>query len=190
MASLKKKIKNARLKKEEKLTDSKIAELKLQMKVLMDEKQYADAIDVMAEIATLRKMDAEVMGWGAAAYYACGDYERASTWVDNALSFDGKNLDARLLLGKICLKKNRTEDALKVYEFILEGYGDNVSDSIKEEITECLVEAGVSDVERYANINELLQKHKKEETARKVSASAAVNKMKELLRKRSTASKE
>ena len=190
MASLKKKIKNARLKKEEKLTDSKIADLKLQMKVLMDEKQYADAIDVMAEIATLRKMDAEVMGWGAAAYYACGDYERASTWVDNALSFDGKNLDVRLLLGKICLKQNRTEDALKVYEFVLEGYGDNVSDSIKEEITECLAESGVFSANGYAHINELLMKHKQEVEARKGSASAAVNKMKELLRKRSTVLKE
>ena len=91
---------------------------KEQMQALLSQGQYVDAMDVMAEMAQLHKMDAECMYWGALCYYATGDLERATKWVNNALNFQaGKLLPAILvLLARICVAEGKADQSLQLVE--------------------------------------------------------------------------
>lgn len=119
MAKLKKRVLENKSKQvaEKKNIDSNI--LKAKMKKLVKEEQYADAMDVMAEIAEAGTMDTETMYLGAKCYYATEDYERASRWIDNVLSRESEHVYARLLLVRICMAEGRGEDGLRILDMVL-----------------------------------------------------------------------
>lgn len=94
-------------------------ELKLEMQQLMQEKDYATALEVMAEIADTGQMDTETMYWGAKCYFLLGDYDRAAKWLDNTLSRQADYMPAQVLLSALCIAQKRYEDALKLGEYIL-----------------------------------------------------------------------
>lgn len=94
-------------------------ELKLEMQQLMQEKDYATALEVMAEIADTGQMDTETMYWGAKCYFLLGDYDRAAKWLDNALSRQADYMSAKVLLSALCIAQKRYEDALQLGEYIL-----------------------------------------------------------------------
>lgn len=94
-------------------------ELKLEMQQLMQEKDYATALEVMAEIADTGQMDTETMYWGAKCYFLLGDYDRAAKWLDNTFSRQADYMSAKVLLSALCIAQKRYEDALKLGEYIL-----------------------------------------------------------------------
>lgn len=94
-------------------------ELKLEMQQLMQSKDYATALEVMAEIAGTGQMDTETMYWGAKCYFLLGDYDRAAKWLDNTLSRQADYMPAQVLLSALCIAQKRYEDALKLGEYIL-----------------------------------------------------------------------
>lgn len=116
MAKLKNKVMQKKA-LEKKQKDSN--ELKLEMHQLMQEKDYATALEVMAEIADTGQMDTETMYWGGKCYFLLGDYDRAAKWLDNALSRQADYMSAKVLLFALCIAQKRYEDALQLGEYIL-----------------------------------------------------------------------
>lgn len=118
MAKFKNKIANNKAKKLDNKKNKTFLQYKEQMQALLSQGKYVDAMDVMAEMAQLHKMDAECMYWGALCYYATGDLERATKWVNNALNFQaGKLLPAILvLLARICVAEGKADQSLQLVE--------------------------------------------------------------------------
>ncbi|MBQ1941735.1 MAG: tetratricopeptide repeat protein [Selenomonadaceae bacterium] len=108
--------------------------LKEKMQSLVAEEKYADAMDVMAEIAQRGSMDTEIMYLGAVCYYNTGDYERSAKWLNNVLNYDVGHVKAHLLLGKVCLMEGRAEDGLEIIEAVLAQHEESLSIADKDDL--------------------------------------------------------
>lgn len=108
--------------------------LKDKMQALIAEEKYADAMDVMAEIAQGGSMDTEIMYLGAVCYYNTGDFARTAKWLNNVLNYDAGHIRARLLLGKVCLMEDRAEAGLRIIESVLAQNGGALSVADKDDL--------------------------------------------------------
>lgn len=130
MAKLKKRVLQN---KQQQVCEKKAAksndELSAEMAALVREEKYADAMDVMAEIAETGKMNVDIMYLGAVCYYATGDYDRAARWVNNVLTYDAAHMEAKLLLGRICLMEDRSEAGLRILDAALKGMADKLEEA-------------------------------------------------------------
>lgn len=159
MAKIKNRIANKRMQKKTEAQEAAFRDLKMEMQQLMDTEDYVAAMDVMAEIAANKKIDAEVMYWGAVCYFRTGDYERAAKWVNNALTYDSGSLRARILLAAICIGEGHREDGIKIAEFVLSNTGDSLDEQDREFLQEVLApvrygSAGV--LAQYPQVREFL----------------------------------
>lgn len=100
----------------------------------MEKKAYADAVNAFADMAGAGTAPEECFGDIARAYFETGDTARAADWVTTTLTRDPANMDVRILLGRICLKEKRTQDAFKIYENLLASHGNALSDAQRAEI--------------------------------------------------------
>lgn len=111
-------------------------EWKKELYNILEREDYAGFLETLA--ADIERnpqdIDADLMYNGAFAYFMLGDYERATSWVDNTLQVDGGNLKARILLGRICILEERTEDALAIFEFVLEHGDGQLTQDEREDI--------------------------------------------------------
>ena len=101
----------------------------------LKDEEYNLVLEKLAELINLKVYDAEAMYAGAYSYFMLGDYERAADWVNNTLSYDAEHLQVRVLLGRLCLLNERVDDAMAVYEYVLEHGGNTLDESILDEIT-------------------------------------------------------
>lgn len=132
MAKMKKKINKNRMNKKSVQAKQVFTGLKHDMQQLMAEENYVDAIDVMAEMATNRQMDGEVMYWGAQCYFMTGDFERAERWAGNALNNGYNSAGIKILLANLCVAEERYEDAFKLCEVALSEGVDSMTGLDKE----------------------------------------------------------
>ena len=104
------------------LTDNKqkVTEFKKRFFMYRDTTEYEKSLEVLAELIKLKCYEPEVLYTGAFCYFMIGDYTRAADWVNNTLSYAPSHIDARILLGRICILEDRTEDGLSVLDFVLE----------------------------------------------------------------------
>lgn len=140
MAKLKNAIKSNQI-------SNKAKELQQKMKQQVEDCEYVDAMDTMAELVPLKAINEEIMYLGAYCYMMTDDNERAVKWINNVLSIDPSNIKARILLARICTMEDRTEDALTIYDFILENAQDKLSEEDRQELDDLL------DYYRYAEID-------------------------------------
>jgi len=106
-----------------------------ELEALKEQEEYAGFMEKLAELLPehASEVDADLMYDGAFAYFMLGDYERATSWVDNCLSMDSGHIKARILLGRICILEERTEDALALFELVLDkGKGQISEDEIDD----------------------------------------------------------
>ena len=75
---------------------------------------------------------------GAYAYFMLGDYPRAINWVNTTLSYDSAHVQARILLGRICILEDRTEDGLAILDFVLENCRSVIPEASLDEMEEIL----------------------------------------------------
>ncbi len=101
----------------------------------MQKEEYSLVLECIAELIENKVYDAEAMYAGAYSYFRLGDYERSADWVNNTLTYDPNHLLARVLLGHLCLLEDRVEDAMSLYEYVLEHGGNTLESSVIEEIT-------------------------------------------------------
>lgn len=114
----------------------RIKELKVKMMQQMNDMSYADALSTMSELIAKKCYEPDVIYQGAKAYFLIGDYNRAADWVNNTLHYDSQHIDARLLLAKICLLEDRTDDAMALYTYVLQNYPQKLTNEQREEIKE------------------------------------------------------
>lgn len=101
----------------------------------MENEEYNLVLECVAELIRNKVYDAEAMYAGAYSYFRLGDYERAADWVNNTLTYDSNHLLVRVLLGHLCLLEDRVDDAMSLYEYVLEHGGNKLDSSVIEEIT-------------------------------------------------------
>lgn len=180
MARLKNKINKNRMKKRNNQAKQVLTGLKHDMQQFMEAEDYTAAMDVMAEMASNKQMDGEIMYWGAQCYFFTGDFERAEKWVNNALNNGYNSVGLKILLATLCMTEERSEEAFKLCEAVLtegiEGMSkqdqeifDNFMDNISYGYDELVSE--------YPKISEYLQKKQTEN-----EANSPVNKLKEILK--------
>lgn len=198
MAKSRNKIVNNRLKKQNVKQTEIFKVLKAKMQELMEAEDYVAAMDVMAEMAANKKIDVEVMYWGAMCYFRTGDYERAAKWIDDALTCGGAGLKERILLAGICIADGRYEDSMKIIEVILTDESDTVSEDDREFMKEIMKPVGYgydAVLSGYPHVMALVQEGEKiasgqsEDREAKDKASLALAKLKALLNKDKTTNK-
>ena len=116
------------------VVEKKIATIE-QIRKHVEKKEYAEVINSFADMIAQGNPPEECFGDVARAYFELGDYTRAATWVTNVLSRDAGNVDARILLARICRREKRPDDALKLFENILSVHGRAVSSAQRTEIS-------------------------------------------------------
>lgn len=100
----------------------------------MKNEEYNLVLECIAELIRNKVYDAEAMYAGAYSYFMLGDYERAAQWIKNTLAFAPDHLKARVLMGHLCLLEDCVEDAMEVYENVLEIGGNELEAKDIEDI--------------------------------------------------------
>ena len=112
--------------------------LEAQMREKIEAEAYGDALNVLAEMIEKKIYEPEDMYQGAYCYFMTGDYERAVSWLDNTLKFAPNHVEARLLLARICILEDRTQDGMAIYDFILEHYPQQLQPEQREDMQDIL----------------------------------------------------
>ena len=125
-----KKQKTTQKKDVNKWTREALAEIAMHMK----DEEYNLVLEKMAELLKNKVYDADAMYAAAYSYFMLGDYRRAADWINNTLSYAPNHLLVRVLLARLCLLEERVDDAMALYEYVLERGGNTLDASIVEEI--------------------------------------------------------
>ena len=115
------------------MAEKKVATVE-QIRKHMEKKEYAGVINTFADMLEQGNPPEECFGDVARAYFELGDYTRAASWVTTTLSKDAGNVEVRILLGRICQREKRPDDALKLYDAILRMHGNALSNEQRDEI--------------------------------------------------------
>lgn len=104
----------------------------------MEQEKYDEALGVVAEMIKAKCQDPEMMYQAAFCYFMTGDYERAASWLNNTLSYAPAHVRARILLARLCILEERTDDGLAVFDFILEHWQSGLTVEEKETMEDVL----------------------------------------------------
>lgn len=191
MAKLKNAIKSNQI-------SNKAKELQQKMKQQVEDCEYVDAMDTMAELVPLKAINEEIMYLGAYCYMMTDDNERAVKWINNVLSIDPSNIKARILLARICTMEDRTEDALTIYDFILENAQDKLSEEDRQELDDLLdyyryaetdiIKEDYPSIAKFLGLAEEVKEEPQDEAAER--ARSAVARLRELLNNKKQAEAE
>lgn len=171
------------------MMENNVKALQEEMKQKVEAGDFVAAMDVMAELVGCNGINVDIMYLGAYCYMMTDDNERAARWVTNILNVDSSHVQARILLGRICIMEDRTEDALTIFDYILENMKDKLSIDDEQTLKDLLDYYRFAEADmikdNYPNIAEFLglvendvEKSEDEAAAR---ARNAVAKLRELL---------
>ncbi|MDY6269138.1 lipopolysaccharide assembly protein LapB [uncultured Selenomonas sp.] len=135
--------------------------------------EYADALNVLAELIEKKIYDPQYMYEGADCYFKIGDYQRATQWLTNTLQFAPDHVAARLLLARICILEDRVDDGLAVYDFVLEHYAQAIQPEQREDMEDILEYYVQEDPERIAHAFPYVAQFMHIESAKTVDVAAA-----------------
>lgn len=105
---------------------------------LFETEQYADYINRLAEIVQEGHYDEDALYRGAYSYFMLGDYLRAANMVNDVLTVSPMHLEARILLARICLLDDRTDDGLAIFDFILEHFKEQLTEAQTDDLKDVL----------------------------------------------------
>lgn len=129
--------KNMQRKQEEERNTAMSSEL-AGIEKLIDSEKYAEALNEMPKLVEMHCKNPRFLYDAAYCYFMTGDYERAVKWLNNTLTLDSADVKARILLARICLLEDRTNDALTIFDFVLGSFAGALSDGDKEDVEEIL----------------------------------------------------
>ena len=124
-------------KKKEKVLDA-TAEEQQELQQLFENEQYADYINRLAEVIQEGHYDARIIYQGAYSYFMLGDYMRAANMINDVLTLMPDHVAARILLSRICLLDDRTDDGLAIIDFVLEHYQHRLSEEQRSDFKDLL----------------------------------------------------
>ena len=125
-----------------------ITSLKEKIQQAYQEEDYAGVINTLAELVQDGSHDASDLYLGAQSYFMLGDYMRAARMVETILELAPGHVDARILLARICVLEDRTDDGLAIFDFILEHYEASLTTQQREDIEDILEYYGHNESER------------------------------------------
>lgn len=179
MGKLGKKIAKQQLEDKAKVENREIRDAKKNLAELMQEEKYDEALSVIAGLANLQGLDraeADIMYDAAYCYFMTGDYERAATWINNTLTYEPVHKKARILLARLCILEDRTEDGLAIFDYVLEHWADGLTEAEKDELEEILEYYGRSEADKikqhYPHVAVFLKLMTAEEAAAAKAAAA------------------
>lgn len=138
MGKTDKKIKKNKEKLQTAASEKHIEEVLKTADQLIAEEKYAEAINTLAALTKEKCLDYRFMYDCAICYFMLGDYERAGQWVNNTLNVKGDSVKARILLGRLCLMQDRVNDALTIFEFIVDNLTGKISPEDREDLESVL----------------------------------------------------
>lgn len=101
---------------------------------LIEEEKYADAINELSQLVKEKCMNPRFMYNCAFCYFMLGDYERAGQWIENTLNVKSDSVKARILLGRLCLLQDRLNDALALFEYVIDNLAAKIDADDKEDL--------------------------------------------------------
>lgn len=134
-------------KKGQELQSELVQELREELRALFAEEKYSDVINKLAELVQAGDHDAEMLYAGAYSYFMIGDYGRAAGMVESVLSFAPQHIAARILLARICILEDRTDDSLAIFDFVLEHGKDSLTQEQREDMEDILDYYGRNEAE-------------------------------------------
>lgn len=138
MSRANRRFKRKQKQQEQKVNQQAVLALQDKMQKAFDAEDYSGAIDALAELVQAASYDPAYLYLGARSYFMLQDYTRASQMIENTLSFAPGHIDARILLARICVLENRTDDGLAILDFVLEHSGASLSEDQRKELESLL----------------------------------------------------
>lgn len=134
-------------KKEQEMQSAMVQKLREELNTLFAEEKYSDVINKLAELVQAGDHDPEMLYDGAYSYFMIGDYERAAGMVENVLTFAPGHLAARILLARICILEDRTDDSLAIFDFVIEHSENQLTQEQREDMEDILEYYGRNEAE-------------------------------------------
>lgn len=134
-------------KKGQEMQSAMVQKLREELNTLFAEEKYSDVINKLAELVQAGDHDPEMLYDGAYSYFMIGDYERAAGMVENVLTFAPGHLAARILLARICILEDRTDDSLAIFDFVLEHSENQLTQEQREDMEDILEYYGRNEAE-------------------------------------------
>ncbi len=111
----------------------------------MEEGQYDKAIETLAELVKGNDLQPKFMYDAAYCYFMCGDYERSASWINNTLTYEPNHIGARILLARLMILKERVDDGLAIFDFVLDKFENDLTEEQEEEIEDIVEFYGRND---------------------------------------------
>lgn len=125
-------------KKGQELQSGIVQEKREELRALFTQEKYSDVINKLAELVQAGDHDAEMLYAGSYSYFMLGDYSRAAAMVENVLTFAPGHIAARILLARICILEDRTDDSLAIFDFVLEHSVNDLTQEQREDVEDIL----------------------------------------------------
>lgn len=138
MGKANRKMNKNKKKKGQEMQSAMVQKLREELSTLFAEEKYSDVINKLAELVQAGDYDPEMLYAGAYSYFMIGDYERAAGMVENVLNFAPGHLAARILLARICILEDRTDDSLAIFDFVLEHSEAQLTQEQREDMEDIL----------------------------------------------------
>ena len=138
MGKANRKMNKNKKKKGQEMQSAMVQKLREELGALFAEEKYSDVINKLAELVQAGDYDPEMLYAGAYSYFMIGDYERSASMVENVLNFAPGHLAARILLARICILEDRTDDSLAIFDFVLEHGEGQLTQEQREDMEDIL----------------------------------------------------
>lgn len=123
-------------------------ELKAKFMAQVEQGVYDEALGTLADLVKAESLTPDLYYGIAYCYFMTGDYERAAQWLDNTLQAVPGHIKGRILLARLCLLQERTDDGLAIFDFVLENWQESLTEDMIMELTEILSFYGKNDREK------------------------------------------
>ena len=147
MGKANRKMNKNKKKKGQEMQSAMVQKLREELSTLFAEEKYSDVINKLAELVQAGDYNPEMLYDGAYSYFMIGDYERAAGMVENVLNFAPGHLAARILLARICILEDRTDDSLAIFDFVLEHSEAQLTQEQREDMEDILEYYGRNEAE-------------------------------------------
>ncbi len=97
------------------------------MQEKFDNDDFLGVLQDLTELINSGCYDPKALYLGAYSYFMQGDYVRAAALVNDTLQFTPQDVETRILLARICMLEDRSDDGLAIFDFVLEHYADQLT---------------------------------------------------------------
>lgn len=120
------------------------------MQEKFDNDDFLGVLQDLTELIEDKCYDPKALYLGAYSYFMQGDYVRAAALVNDALQFAPQDVEARILLARICMLEDRSDDGLAIFDFVLEHYADQLTTEQHDDVEDILDYYAQNDPEHIA----------------------------------------